>query len=160
MAEVLEIAPTDARELVLARLIDAPVAAVWRCWTEPELMKRWFTPRPWKTVEVNGEVRAGGGTLLVMESPEGQRFPNPGQYLEVVPERRLVFTDAYLGDWKPSEKPFMTAVLSFEPAGNKTRYVARVRHFTKADRDDHEARGFQGGWGMATEQLEEVARSL
>ena len=160
MAVVLDLDPTDPRELVLARLIDAPVSAVWRCWTEPELMKRWFTPRPWKTVEVTGEVRPGGGTLLIMESPEGQRVPNPGQYLEVVPERRLVFSDAYLGDWTPSEKPFMTAVLSFEPEGNKTRYSARVRHFTMADRDQHEAGGFQQGWGMATEQLEEVARTL
>jgi len=160
MAEKLDIAPSDPRELVMARLIDAPVSKVWRCWAEPEIMKLWFTPRPWKTPVIEGDMRTGGRSMVIMENPDGQRFENPGQYLEVVPERRLVFTDAYLGDWQPSDKPFMTVVMTLEPEGNKTRYIARVRHWTEADRAQHEQMGFHEGWGIVAEQLEEIARTL
>jgi uncharacterized protein YndB with AHSA1/START domain len=83
-----------ARDLVLDRLLRAPRAAVWRCWTEPALLKQWFAPAPWTTPEVSLDLRPGGASRFVMRSPEGQDFPSAGVYLEVVPERRLVFTDA------------------------------------------------------------------
>ncbi|MFZ1773086.1 MAG: SRPBCC domain-containing protein, partial [Rhizobiaceae bacterium] len=53
-------------ELVLTidRILDAPRASVWRCWTEPALMLKWFTPKPWKTVEVNQDFRPGGASLI------------------------------------------------------------------------------------------------
>ncbi|MEZ6028681.1 MAG: SRPBCC domain-containing protein [Hyphomonadaceae bacterium] len=65
---------------------------------------------------------------ITMRSPEGRDFPNKGQYLEVVPGRKLVFTDAFTGDWVPSESaPFFTAVLTFEDAGGgKTKHTARA----------------------------------
>src|SRR4051812_26641863 len=103
------------RELKLTRLIDAPREAVYRAWTDPELLKQWFAPLPWTTPEAKLELRAGGANLIVMRSPEGQDMPNAGSYLEVVPNEKLVFTDAYQGAWTPREgKPFMTVVLTFE----------------------------------------------
>ena len=62
-------------------------------------------------------------------------MPCPGQYLEVVPNRKLVFTDAFTGDWEPKDgAPFMVATVTFEPEGDKTRYTAMVRHWSEADR--------------------------
>jgi uncharacterized protein YndB with AHSA1/START domain len=150
----------DDRELVLSLLLDAPRAAIWRCWTEPELMKQWFAPAPWTTSAVEADLRPGGANLIVMRSPDGQEFPNRGTYLEIVPYEKLVFTDAYTGDWQPSEKPFFTAVLTFEDEGGKTRYTARARHWTTADRDTHKTMGFHEGWTICAAQLEKLARTL
>jgi uncharacterized protein YndB with AHSA1/START domain len=152
--------PAD-RELVLQRVLNAPREKLWRCWTEPALVVKWFTPAPWKTVRAEMDVRPGGSSYVVMQSPEGQEFPNPGIYLEVVPHEKLVFTDAFTSAWVPSEKPFMTGILTFEEAGlGKTRYTARVRHWTIADRETHEKMGFHTGWGIATDQLEALAKTL
>src|SRR5690606_7975656 len=96
--------PTDSsRRLVLNRLLAAPRAKIWRCWTEPDLLMQWFCPAPWKVTEAKMDVRPGGSNYFLMEGPEGQKFPNTGQYLELVKNERLVFSDAYIGDWQPSE---------------------------------------------------------
>ncbi|MBK9085988.1 MAG: SRPBCC family protein [Sterolibacteriaceae bacterium] len=146
--------------MVLTRLIDAPPGKLFRAWTEPALLEQWFTPRPWTVARAETDVRPGGASLIVMRSPEGQEFPNRGVYLEVVRNRRLVFTDAYVCAWEPSEKPFVTVILTFENAGDKTRYTALVRHWTVADRQTHETMGFHDGWGRATDQLAELTARL
>ena len=144
---------TADRELVLTRLIDAPREALYRCWTEPQLITQWFTPPPWTTPHAEMDVRAGGSSRVVMRGPDGQDMPNRGVYLEVVPNERLVVTDAFTKAWEPSEKPFMTVILTFEDEGGKTRYTARVRHWTVADREAHEKMGFHQGWGICADQL-------
>lgn len=152
--------PAD-RELVLERILNAPREKLWRCWTEPALIVQWFTPPPFKTTKAVMDVRAGGVSCITMQSPDGQEFPNPGLYLEVVPHERLVFTDAFTAAWAPSEKPFMTGILTFEDAGpGKTKYTARVRHWAVADREAHEKMGFHQGWGIATNQLEALAQKI
>ena len=157
----MTVTPANDRELVLTRLIDAPRSAVWRCWTEPGLMKQWFAPAPWTTPRVDIDVRPGGSSLVVMADPDGNEYPNPGVYLEVVEEEKLVFTDAYTGDWEPVEgTPFMTVVLTFEDEDGKTRYTARARHWTKEKRDEHEKMGFHEGWGICADQLEKLAKTL
>jgi len=151
---------TIPHELVLTRLIQAPRAKIWRCWTEPELLKQWFCPKPWTVSHAELDVRTGGVNRFVMRSPEGEEHPNDGVYLEVIPERRLVATDAYTVGWVPSAKPFMTLVLDLSDEDGGTRYVASARHWTAADRDTHEAMGFHTGWNAATDQLEELVRRL
>lgn len=141
-------------ELVLERMVKATPEQMWRAWTDPELMKQWFTPAPWKTVHVETDVRVGGASLIVMQGPDGNEFPNRGVYLEVVPHKKLVFTDAYVSAWEPSAKPFMTGILTFEAEGDATRYKARVLHWSEEDRLAHEKMGFHEGWGKATHQLE------
>ncbi len=148
------------RELVLTRLIHAPREKVFRAWTEPELLKQWFTPRPWTTPVVETDVRPGGSSLFVMRDLDGNEFPNHGVYLEVVENERLVFTDAYTEAWVPAEKPFMTVTLTFEDAAGDTLYTARARHWTVADREQHERMGFYEGWGKATDQLEDVVARM
>jgi uncharacterized protein YndB with AHSA1/START domain len=149
------------RDLVITRDIAVPREKLYRCWTEPELIKQWFAPKPWTTPHAETDVRPGGSSLVVMRGPDGQEFPNPWVYLEVVPNERLVATDAYTRAWEPSAKPFMTVVLSFEDLGQgKTRYTARARHWTEADREAHEKMGFHEGWGRCTDQLAELAARL
>jgi uncharacterized protein YndB with AHSA1/START domain len=152
---------TAPLELVLERILDAPRDKLYRCWTEPELMVRWFTPAPWSTASAETDVRAGGSNLVVMRDPDGNEYPNRGVYLEVVPNEKIVFTDAFTEAWVPSEKPFFTGIITFEDAGNgRTRYVARARHWTEADRKAHEEMGFHSGWNAAADQLEALAKTL
>jgi uncharacterized protein YndB with AHSA1/START domain len=79
----------------------------------------------------------------------------------VVPNRKIVFTDAFTSAWQPSDKPFMVATVTFEDiGGGKTRYTAVARHWTVADREAHEKMGFHEGWGIAASQLEALAKKL
>ncbi|HZB92662.1 MAG TPA: SRPBCC family protein [Stellaceae bacterium] len=160
MAHAPEPAPIDDRELVLSRLIDAPRAALYRAWTEPALLKQWFAPLPYTTPIAELDVRPGGASLVVMRAPDGTELPNRGVYLEVVPNEKLVFTDAYGSAWEPSKKPFMTVILTFAEEGGRTRYTARVRHWTVADREAHEKMGFHRGWGQCADQLAALAARL
>jgi uncharacterized protein YndB with AHSA1/START domain len=160
MTAETDIKPTDERELVLTRLIDAPREKVYRAFTEAELLKQWFAPLPWTITEAELDVRPGGTNRFVMRSPEGELYPNQGVYLEVVPNEKLVMTDAYTEAWKPSEKPFMTAVLTFEDEGGRTRYTARARHWSMADKEAHEKMGFHEGWGQCADQLAALVARL
>ena len=160
MSAPAESVTTETRELLLTRIINGPPEKVYRAWTEPELLKQWFAPRPWTTPRAELNVRPGGGNLIVMKGPGGQEFPNRGIYLEVVKNERLVFTDAYTESWEPSLKPFMTVILTFEKHEGKTRYTARVRHWTVADRETHEKMGFHAGWGQCADQLVALVAKL
>ncbi len=149
------------RELAISLVLDTTPEKAFRCWTEPALMTRWFAPRPWSTPRAETDVRAGGSSLVVMASPEGQEFPNRGVYLEVVPNRKLVFTDAYVSAWEPAPQPFFTAIVTFEDTGDgRTRYTARARHWSDEACRKHEEMGFHPGWTQCARQLEEVARTL
>ena len=148
-------------DLVITHDIAVPRNKLYRCWTEPALIKQWFAPKPWTVTHAETDVRAGGASLVVMRGPDGQEFPNPGVYLNVVPNERIVATDAYTSAWEPSAKPFMTLVLTFEDLGSgRTRYTARARHWNVADREAHEKMGFTEGWGICTSQLAELAATL
>ena len=144
---------TEGRDLILTRIITAPPEKVYQAWTDPALLRQWFAPLPWTTPTVETDVRPGGSSLVVMRGTDGTEFPNRGVYLEVVPNRRLVFTNAYTSAWEPSEKPFMTVVLTFDKVAEGTRYTALVRHWTVADREAHEKMGFHQGWPICAEQL-------
>jgi uncharacterized protein YndB with AHSA1/START domain len=157
MTDTAEIAE---RELVLTRLIAAPRAKLWRAWTEPELLKQWFASLPYTTPVAELDLRPGGRCLVVMRDPEGRDWPNPGVYLDVVENERLVFTDAFVSAWEPSAKPFMTAIVTLADENGGTRYTARVLHWTVADREEHERMGFHQGWGQCADQLAALAARI
>ena len=151
--------PAD-RDLTLTRLIDAPREKLYRAWTDPGLLKQWFAPLPYTTPHAELDVRPGGANTIVMHGPDGNDIPCRGVYLEVVPNRRLVFTDAYTAAWQPSAKPFMTVILTFGDEEGKTRYTARVRHWSIPDREAHEKMGFHQGWGQCADQLAALVAKL
>lgn len=161
MSTKIEVEPSSPNELVICRLIEAPREKVYQAWTKPELLKRWFAPSPWTTTAAELDVRPGGACTVTMRGPEGEEFPNPGVYLEVVPNEKLVFTDAYSHAWEPVGTPFMTVVLTFEDAGpGRTKYTARAKHWSKEARDQHERMGFSTGWATCADQLEALLKSL
>ncbi|TCM79197.1 SRPBCC family protein [Rhizobium sp. BK068] len=144
-------------ELILVREFDAPREKIFKAWTDPALMKEWFVPRPWTPSDVEVDLRPGGSNLIVMRSPEGQEFPNRGVYLEIVENEKIVFTDAFTSAWVPSEKPFFVGIIVLEDLGNgRTKYTAKARHWTAADKEQHEQMGFHEGWGKCADQLAEL----
>ena len=153
MTSAKAITSAEGRDLILTRSFNASPEKVFNAWTQPELLKQWFAPLPWTTAKAELDVRAGGASLIVMCSPEGKEFPGRGVYLEVVKNARLVFTDAFTKAWEPSDKPFMLVELTFEAQAESTKYTARVRHWSVADREAHEKMGFHQGWVACAEQL-------
>jgi uncharacterized protein YndB with AHSA1/START domain len=160
MTASIDATSTADRELILMRVIDAPCEKVFRARTDPELLEQWFAPLPDTAPVAERDVRAGGANLIIMRDPEGNEFENPGIYLEVIENARLAFTDAYFKAWEPSQKPFMTLILTFGAEGGKTRYTARVRHWTVADGEAHEKRGFHQGWGRCADPLAALVAKL
>ena len=148
-------------DLVLERIIDAPPETVFRAYTDPALMQQWFAPKPWSIHDPVIEPRPGGRFQFVMRGPDGEAFPNTGVYLEVVPNRRIVTTDAFTPGWKPSGQPFMVARVEFEPTGDgKTRYKATASHWTAEAKAQHEQMGFHEGWGQCADQLNDLVKAL
>ncbi len=147
-------------DLSFTRLLAVPRALVWECWTRPEHIPHFFIPAPHRVTAVDLDLRVGGRFNTVFDV-NGQQMDNRGVYLEVVPEERLVFTDAYTEGWKPVPEPFMTAILllSDAPEG-RTTYTAIARHRTPETRKAHADMGFFEGWGTVATQLESYAKGL
>ena len=151
----------DSRDLVITRTLRAPRQALWRAWSEPELLKQWWCPRPWTTEVRAFDLRAGGAFHTFMQGPDGGTSDNPGSFLEVVPQSRLVFTSMLTAGWRP-HKPWMgfTAIITMEDEGADSRYTAHVMHPDAETSKEHEKLGFFDGWGTVITQLDEFAATL
>jgi uncharacterized protein YndB with AHSA1/START domain len=150
----------DDLTLQIERRLNAPLANVWRCWTEPELLQQWFCPKPWRVTQARLEWQTGGQFFTHMEGPNGEAHDLDGVVLLVEPQRRILFTDAYRKGWIPSARAFMTGECIFSADGDATHYTARAHHWSAADKAEHEGMGFYGGWNAAADQLEALARGV
>jgi len=157
MTDAFRKIPDPELDLVLGRVIDVPPEAVWRAWTDPERIKKWFTPSPWRTTACTVDLRPGGAFATTMQGPDGNGFDNVGCYLEIVPNRRLVWTGALAPGFRPRGAgafPFLfTAIIAMEPHGAGARYTATAIHGDAGSRAKHAAMGFVDGWGKALDQL-------
>ena len=161
---------TDSKlDLVLERVVDVPKELVWAAWTNPEHLKKWFTPVPWQTVGCEIDLRPGGIFRTVMRSPEGEEFDSSGCYLEVIPNEKLVFTSALGPGYRPLIRVaqnescadlYFTAIITLESVGNQTKYTATAIHGDEASSKKHEGMGFYQGWGTALDQLVAFVKTL
>lgn len=152
--------PDQKLDLVLERVVDVPRELVWAAWTKPEHIVHWFAPKPWTTTHCEIDLRPGGTFSFTMRSPEGKDFPNIGCVLEVVPLKRLVWTDALLPGYRPSAKPFFTAIIALEKQGKGTHYTATAIHRDEEGRAQHEKMGFHEGWGQCLDQLVAYSKTM
>lgn len=160
------IKPDPRLDLIFERIVDVPPELVWKAWTTPAHLLKWFTPAPWKTVECEVDLRPGGMFRTVMESPEGERFPVNACYLDVVENERLVWTDALVAGYRPAPAPnscidkFFTAVITLEPHPAGTKYHVLAQHGDEEARLKHEEKGFHDGWGAAFDQLVTLVKTM
>jgi uncharacterized protein YndB with AHSA1/START domain len=152
---------SDETDLVISRLVHAPRALLWRAWTTPDMLKEWWCPRPWTTEVRAFDLRPGGAFHTFLSGPDGGSNDNPGCFLEIAPQERLVFTTALLAGWRPGTPWLpMTAAITMADEPGGTRYVAHVMHPDKPTRDRHEQMGFFAGWNTCIDQLEAFAQGL
>jgi uncharacterized protein YndB with AHSA1/START domain len=155
--------PNPELDLILERTVDVAPELVWKAWTTPELLVQWFAPKPWSTTSCEIDLQPGGKFDTTMRSPEGDEYPSSGCILVVEEGSRLVFTSGLGPGFRPqiAEDGFpFTAIISIEPDGSGTKYTATAIHADASSRKSHEDMGFAEGWGMALDQLVEVAKSL
>jgi len=102
--------------LSITRRLQAPRAKIWRAWSEPAHLAQWWCPKPWTTEVLAMVLKPGGGFHTLMRGPQGETSDNPGAFLDVVPQRRIVWTSALLGDWQPAPAPGLsiTAFIDLE----------------------------------------------
>jgi uncharacterized protein YndB with AHSA1/START domain len=143
-------------DLSLQRVIRAPRATVWRAWTDPSRLQRWWVPAPIVARVDRLEVRPGGAFVTSM-SDDGDVFVAhlDASFLVVDEHERLVFTNAIDSSWRPSNPApvAMTAEITFGEHPEGTDYRVVVRHGDPAARARHEQLGFADGWGSVTAQL-------
>ncbi len=145
------------REILITREFDAPAALVFRAWTDPELVPRWWTARRGTMDVCEIDLRVGGSWRYVMTTLEGGfEVGFHGEYREIVPGERLVHTEVFEG------MPDAAAldVITFDERAGRTLVTMLVRHELPEHRDAHIASGMEDGMQDAFDLMEDVARSL
>jgi uncharacterized protein YndB with AHSA1/START domain len=150
--------PAD-KQILITREFDAPKDLVFKAWTTPELVKRWWSGKRGGVTSVEIDLRVGGRWRYVMETPDGTEVAFHGEYREIVPNERLVSTEVYEGIPDADEHAALDTLTLTEVHG-RTRLEILVEHPTKEGRDMHIESGMEGGMQESMDALEEVARSL
>ena len=150
--------PTD-RQILITREFDAPKHLVYRAWTTPELVKRWWNARRGEVTVAEIDLRVGGTWRWVMVTPDGLEVGFHGAYREIVPNERIVSTEAYEGIPDADEHASLNT-LTLEEVDGRTTLTVLVEHPTPEGRDAHIDSGMEAGMQDAMDLLEEVAVSL
>jgi len=147
--------PAMTRELTLTRVLDAPRALVFRMWTEPEHMARWWGPHGFTNPRCELEVRPGGAIRIDMRGPDGVVYPMTGTFREIVQGERLVFTAvAEDTDGNPLLESLTT--VTFAKAGRKTKLTVHARAVAFTPVGAQYLGGMEAGWSQSLERLADL----
>jgi uncharacterized protein YndB with AHSA1/START domain len=147
--------PAD-NQILVVREFDAPAELVYRAWTTPELVKRWFGANRAEVILAEIDLRVGGAWRYVSRLPDGSEFAFRGEYRELVPHERIVSTEVF----EPMPDAEALDTLTFVERDGRTTVTMLVEHQTKEHRDAHIESGMEDGLQDALDLLEQVARSL
>ncbi|MGD0103160.1 MAG: SRPBCC domain-containing protein [Rhodopila sp.] len=148
-----------SRDIVIERTVDAPPALVFRCWTDPAHMAHWWAPHGFTNPVCELDVRIGGTWRIVMRAPGGTDYPCHGVYQEIVPDRRLVFTNIATD---AAENPVLDGrtTVTFAETDGKTKMTVTTGAIAVVDYAAAYLEGMEIGWTQSLERLDaEVARS-
>jgi len=143
-------------QIQIARQFDAPKELVYKAWTTPELVERWWHANRGEVKSIEIDLRVGGSWRYVMETPDGLEVGFHGEYRELVPNERIVSTEVYEGF--PDGEAVDTLTLTEEDG--RTTMTVLVQHQSKEHRDAHIESGMEDGMQDALDLLEQVAASL
>lgn len=144
-------------DFIVSRLIKAPRSLIWKAWTMPEYLEKWWTPKPMTAKMVSFDLRPGGAFDLLMSDPSGAQSPITGTFLELVHEERIVFTTALTAGWRPAPTILpITAIISMSDVRDGTWYATRVLVKDDDERQKLQAIGFEPGWSLGIDQLNEL----
>ena len=151
--------PTDT-QILITREFDAPKHLVFKAWTTPELVKRWWHAKRGDAQIADIDLRPGGTWRWVMYLEDGTEVAFHGEYKEIVENERIVYTEVYEGVPEEMQGDGTLNTLTLEEVGGKTRATILTEAYTKDVRDMIIESGMEGGMQDALDLLEEVARSL
>ena len=148
-------------ELILSRVLKAPRAAIYACWTTPEHMAQWFMPKPHFIDNITIDLRPGGRFDSTMHV-DGHAIASKGCVLDAIKDTRFAFTDLMTAGFQPVAEPGLgfTATIDLTDHNGGTLYHVTARHRTVEDAQKHETMGFTTGWGQVATQLEAYAQTL
>jgi uncharacterized protein YndB with AHSA1/START domain len=147
--------PSD-REILVTRVIDAPRALVFEAWTKPEHLKHWMLgPEGWTMPVCEIDLRPGGAQRFVWRRANGTEIEIRGEYKEVTPPERLVFTESWGGDW-----PDALNTLVFSESKGKTTVEMTILYPSKEVRDAALGTGMMDGMSVSYDRLDEYVRSI
>jgi uncharacterized protein YndB with AHSA1/START domain len=146
-------------EILITREFDAPRHLVYKAWTTPELVRRWWSGRRGEMTTAEIDLRVGGKWRYVMVASGGFEVAFHGEYREIVPPERLVNTEAYEGIPEPDEHAALCTLTLTEKDG-RTYYEMLVEHVNQEDRDMHINSGMESGMQESLDYLEKVAAGL
>jgi uncharacterized protein YndB with AHSA1/START domain len=147
--------PTDT-QILITREFDAPKHLVYKAWTTPELVKRWWNAKRGEVTIADIDLRVGGTWRWVMVTDDGVEVAFHGEYRELVPNEKIVTTEVFEG--MPDAAALTTVTLTEEDG--RTTLTMLVDHTSEEDRDGHIDSGMEAGLQDAMDLLEEVATSL
>jgi uncharacterized protein YndB with AHSA1/START domain len=150
--------PTD-EQILITREFDAPKHLVWKAWTTPELVRRWWHANRGEMTACEIDLRVGGNWRYVMVADGGLEVGFHGEFREIVPNERLVSTEVYEGI-PDAEDHAAIDILTLTEVGERTILAVLVEHPTKEGRDAHINSGMESGMQDAMDLLEQVAGSL
>ena len=153
--------PTD-EEILITREFDAPKHLVFKAWTTPELVKRWWHANRGRVTVVEIDLRVGGKWRYVMATDDGIEVGFHGEYTEIVPNERLVSTEVYEGlpEGVSEEEGATVNTVTFTEANGRTTVTLLVQAASKVSRDAIIASGMEDGLRDALDLLEQIAVSL
>jgi uncharacterized protein YndB with AHSA1/START domain len=143
-------------QILITREFDAPKHLVYRAWTEPDLVRRWWTANRGEMTVAEIDLRVGGTWRYVMVADGGIEVAFHGEYREIVPNERIVSTEVFEG--MPDAEALDT--LTFTEEDGRTTITILVQHQNKEHRDAHIESGMEAGLQDALDLLEQVAISL
>jgi uncharacterized protein YndB with AHSA1/START domain len=150
--------PTD-EQILITREFDAPKHLVYKAWTTPELVKRWWGANRGEVTIAEIDLRVGGKWRSVAVTPDGVEVAFHGEYREIVPNERIVSTEAYEGIPDPDANATVNTLTLSETDGRTTLEIL-VEAPSKEVRDAIIASGMEAGMQDALDLLEQAANSL
>jgi uncharacterized protein YndB with AHSA1/START domain len=150
--------PSDT-EILITREFDAPRRLVYRAWTTPELVRRWWSGHRGEMKVVEIDLRVGGRWRYVMVANGGFEVAFHGEYREIVPGERLVHTEVFEMPGAPEGEPALN-VVTFSEADGRTTLSLLARAPNRQVRDAIMESGMEAGMQEQMDLLEELARSL
>jgi uncharacterized protein YndB with AHSA1/START domain len=152
--------PADT-QILIVREFDAPKHLLYRAYTEPDLIKRWWSGERGEVTSVDVDLRVGGRWRYVMTANEGFEVAFHGTYRELVPNERLVTTEVFEGvPVENEDEDAALNVVTFEEVDGRTTLTTLVECHTQVVRDMIIGSGMEGGMQEAMDRLEQVAISL
>jgi uncharacterized protein YndB with AHSA1/START domain len=147
------------RELILNRIIDAPRDLVFRTWTDPAHLAKWWGPRDFTNPVCEIDPRPGGALRIVMRAPDGTDYPMAGVFREIVAPERLVFTNCAL-DHDGNVLLDGLTVVTFAEEGGKTKLTVQTHAVALVPGAVRYLDGMKAGWEQTLDGLEAQARDI